>query len=1128
MAEVPAVNALMRDAVARYDWSRTTLGPMESWPQSLRTVLGVVMDTPFAMLIMWGPDLIQMYNDGYIPIFGDKHPRSLGQAAQECWADIWNDVGPLLRGVYERGEAVFFENLPLMMQRHGGYQQAYFTFSYSPVREDDTVRGVICVVNETTAHVLREREMAERAEALAEIDRVKTQFFNNVSHEFRTPLTLMLGPLEELARTIPEYELRQSADLARRNALRLQKLVNTLLDFSLVQSGLTERRDTAVDIGVLTADLASEFRSALDHAGLLLHVRVDEGLVALVDQAMYEKIVLNLLSNALKFTFEGGVTVDGSRDGNEYLLRVSDTGTGISESELPHLFERFRRVHGAKSRTHEGSGIGLALVHELVALQSGTITVESVVGAGTTFTVRLPILGDRADAAPAAGDTKLLRQGFREEAESIVRNVTQVAVHREKHAASVLVADDNGDLRTYLSRILSPLYNVTLASDGEEALKAIDEQSPPDLVVLDIMMPRVDGFECARRLRENPRTAAVPVLFLSARAGTEAVADALRHGDEYIVKPFTAADLLARVENLLKRFDERRTSDGERRDLARERTENALLAAVADRFIAAGDTMTVAGAAANVLVPGFADWAVLYEPQSDGVLRALAVRHHSAAKAELGTLVEQRYPYRIGDGSPPASAFASGEALFVPVVTPELYSRAARDREHEAVLGALNLHSMMYLPVKIGTAVAAVLAVVRSENPNPFDERDLVFAQRFAARTALALESVKEYERDRTVALTLQRALLPGALPEVEGLRFSASYTPAAQESLIGGDWYDSFLLPDGRVCLSIGDVVGHGLDAATIMAMLRQALRALAQQTSGPADVLRQLNRLLVGQELGRLATAVVAYFDPVTLQIVVANAGHPYPIVVHEDDSVDTLEAGGMMLGVIQDAEFFETRIRLQPKESFVLHTDGYIENERDAEAGEAKLLRALSRSHQLHDPAPQVHREVLGSDAPRDDAALLIMTVAEFQPKLLVRIPATPEAASMARSTIRRFLAASGLEPSRQADMLVAVGEAVINAIEHAYAGGRGEVLISGHLDENEVEMEIEDFGRWNEAIPEAAQRGYGLPLMHAFARVLAIDKKPGGTRVRLSSRLAASQSELVPEGRLNEALVARDRL
>ncbi len=331
--ERPSTNPVMREALRAFDWGSTPIGPSETWPQSLRTVLSLALDTPFAMMIMWGPDLIQLYNDGYIAILGDKHPGSIGQAAADCWADIWPEVGPMLLAVYHRGEPVYHENLPLRMTRHGGVEEAYFTFSYSPIRDADRIGGLICVVSETTAHVLREREADERAAALAALDRAKTQFFNNVSHEFRTPLTLMLGPLEELTRTLPQFEQRRTADLARRNAIRLQKLVNTLLDFSLMQSGLAAAQREPVAAEDLTHDIVSEFRSAYESAGLELRFEPGGGgPPLLLDRTMYEKVVLNLLSNALKFTFTGGVVVSTAREGKRSSCASATAGSASRPS----------------------------------------------------------------------------------------------------------------------------------------------------------------------------------------------------------------------------------------------------------------------------------------------------------------------------------------------------------------------------------------------------------------------------------------------------------------------------------------------------------------------------------------------------------------------------------------------------------------------------------------------------------------------------------------------------------------------------------------------------------------------------------------------------------------------------
>ncbi len=235
-------------------------------------------------------------------------------------------------------------------------------------------------------------EERRRSEALAELDRAKTTFFSNVSHEFRTPLTLMLGPIEDALAEPLEPLQRQRLEVLQRNALRLQKLVNSLLDFSRIEAGRIQARYEATDLARLTAELASVFRSAVEKAGLRLIVDCQPlGEPVYVDRDMWEKIVLNLISNAFKFTLEGEIAIELRRNGDAARLMVRDTGTGISAEQLPHIFERFHRVEGARARTHEGTGIGLALVQELVRLHGGSIDVTSVYDVGTTFTIDVPL-----------------------------------------------------------------------------------------------------------------------------------------------------------------------------------------------------------------------------------------------------------------------------------------------------------------------------------------------------------------------------------------------------------------------------------------------------------------------------------------------------------------------------------------------------------------------------------------------------------------------------------------------------------------------------------------------------------------------------------------------------------------
>ena len=425
----------------------------------------------------------------------------------------------------------------------------------------------------------------KRAEGLAEIDRVKTAFFSNLSHEFRTPLTLMLGPLAELRQQLalnegpPSEEQLAEIDIAHRNGMRLLKLVNALLDFSRIEAGRMEASFEPVELGGLTAELASTFRSAIEKAGLRFVVDCPTtGDEAFVDRGMWEMIVLNLLSNAFKFTLEGEIVVR-LRKSTELELTVTDTGAGIPEAELPRLFERFHRVAGARGRTHEGSGIGLALVHELVRLHGGTITVESSLGRGTSFKVAIPAgshhLPREQVRSSGAQNPGTRARAFVEEAMhwlpadkrsgEIDGAPAQAPDSLRRHR--ILVVDDNADMRAYIARLLGERYAVDSASDGEEALSAIKARAP-DVVVSDIMMPRLDGFGLLERLRADADTAAIPVILLSARAGEEARIEGLKSGaDDYLVKPFTARNLVGRVEAQIARAEARSAMERQRKQL---------------------------------------------------------------------------------------------------------------------------------------------------------------------------------------------------------------------------------------------------------------------------------------------------------------------------------------------------------------------------------------------------------------------------------------------------------------------------------------------------------------------------------------------------------------------------------
>jgi signal transduction histidine kinase/DNA-binding response OmpR family regulator len=439
-----------------------------------------------------------------------------------------------------------------------------------------------------------------RAEALRELDQAKTTFFSNVSHELRTPLTLMLGPTEDLLSgeigPITQVQREQLAML-HRNELRLLKLVNTLLDFSRIEAGRVQLSYQLTELPRFTAELASSFRAAVERAGIKLIVntpRMPAGaLDAYVDREMWEKIVLNLLSNAFKHTFAGEIEValEASADGRAALLRVRDTGIGIPADQLPRLFERFHRVPNAKSRTHEGTGIGLALVQELVRMHGGEIEVESIEGVGSTFTVHIPLGSSHLDPsridaertqAHTHGGTEVYtaeanrwiaaqRGAAVETPNDVYDGISEAGIgadaeygvdHGVDHGddapsdeTRILFVDDNADMRDYVARLLRGRgWSVEVAVDGLDALDAISAATSGaqarefDVVLSDVMMPRLDGFGLLHAIRENPSTRRIPVILLSARAGEEARVEGLDAGaDDYLVKPFSARELIARV-----------------------------------------------------------------------------------------------------------------------------------------------------------------------------------------------------------------------------------------------------------------------------------------------------------------------------------------------------------------------------------------------------------------------------------------------------------------------------------------------------------------------------------------------------------------------------------------------------
>ncbi|MEP1060990.1 MULTISPECIES: ATP-binding protein [Cyanophyceae] len=885
-----------------HDWSQTPVGSVQSWSQSLKSLIKTLLTSRYPMVLTWGAEFTQFYNDAYSQLIGDKHPAALGTDIRETLAEAWDTLGPMIQRVMATGVANWTPALLLLLERAGYREESYFSVSHAPAEDDaGQIVGMLAVCSEVTQQVLGERQLRllrdlaaqtgetrsvqdtcqdlmaaiaahpldvplallylresdgktltlqgtvglaadeqlvpdsialttdavtshplwslapaasgetilveeldhhmtvpggpwnepvhtalmmpiasssqtatlgvlvtgvnpnraldegyrsfyelligqvslsirnaqayeeerRRAEMLAELDRAKTAFFSNVSHEFRTPLTLMLGPLEELSNTLDgqlQPDQREQLQLIQRNGLRLQKLVNTLLDFSRIEAERVQASYEPTDLAAYTAELASMFRSLIERTGMSLSVDCPAlPAPVYVDRDLWEKVVLNLMSNAFKFTFTGSITVRLQPVGNAVALSVTDTGVGIPEAELPRLFERFHRVSGTRSRTYEGSGIGLSFVQELVKLHGGTIRVTSQVDCGTTFTIAIPfgtthlpqnqIEVTRTPASTALGANPYLAEASR----WIAEEGTETQRHKDTGAAlsdlsaspllpfstssdtspvRILLADDNADMRDYVKRLLSQYCEVETVTNGLEALQAI-AQRLPDLVLSDVMMPGLDGFGLLRELRANPRTKEIPMILLSARAGEESRIEGLEAGaDDYLIKPFSARELLARVEASLKLGQLRKAAAQQKQEALRVEAQTArdnlesLLARIDDQFLAldrewrytyVNDRVTEVTGVARENLLGRSLWEVFPETVNSQFEREV----HRAITEQTPVQFEYFYPQWNRWFENHVYPSADGVSIIVTEITARKQAEAQL-RESEKFLQAIN------------------------------------------------------------------------------------------------------------------------------------------------------------------------------------------------------------------------------------------------------------------------------------------------------------------------------------------------------------------------------------------------------------------------------------------------------
>jgi signal transduction histidine kinase/CheY-like chemotaxis protein len=1271
----------MGGRILSYDWPGHPLGDPAEWSAAVRTTVATALACRFPTVLWLGDQLRLIYNDGYIPMLGDKHPSALGCAGADVWWDIWDVIGPLLDGVVTTGKATWSDDLKLMTVNDGRRRERYFTFTYSPIiGAGGAVEGVFCAVAETTEQVLSERRLRtlstlaaalmdaqsvetaldtaidvcarhpadlpfaavyasdeadrpgrlrratpgatavmpqllasftdrgsveadglrlvpglpavlpslaarlgtdcpeqalvitlsgmadavtdgsstaalvlglsrytplddqyrgfcrlvadqvsatmanatayqgerRRAESLAQLDQAKTTFLANVSHEFRTPLTLMLGPLDDaLASLSGDDALADRLRIVQRNGRRLLRLVNELLDFSRIEAGQSQPQLAVVDLGALTAGIASSFAEVCRIAGIEL-VLDCRAAWAEADAAMWETIVLNLISNAFKYTLTGSITVTVApgRDGGA-TITVSDTGTGIAAEHLPRLFDRFYRPAGTGGRTAEGSGIGLALVRSLAEMHHGTIDVDSTPGQGTTVRVSLP--GTHAGPS-ASADASIVRSpkgnDYADEALGWLgaRSTAERALSSRQ---LVLVADDNADMRRHLATVLGSRWDVVEAGDGRQAL-GLARRCQPDLLITDVMMPELDGFGLIAAIRADAGLASLPVIMLSARAGPEAVGDGLAAGaDNYLVKPFTSADLISHVAARLEAAArDRSPSPG---DEASQR-ERALASLTADM-----------GAAESV-------------SQALELLLKSPVCSLRATAVTVGLLDETGSKLRItyaGD----LTSDVTDRYYLVSLSSPVLLAETARTDQRMVIpdTAALDARFLAEATDKARVIRASILEPLHADDgavlgamgvgwpgPREISPADTELTRRVAAILARAVARISVAEREHQIAMSLQERLLGlGVISPVAAV--SAAYQPAGEVMRVGGDWYTATPLGPARIGISAGDVVGHGLPAATVMSQLRSALGAAALATSDPAAVIDLLDRYAQTLDDAAFATVAYAIVDTTEGTVSYACAGHPYPLVVGPEGTVTWLQDGRRPpLAVRSFAPGLDAptgSADLPPGSLLLLYTDGLIERRSEPlDDGFARLTTAAAGCARL--PAGQACSALISQMTPgqgyEDDVAIIAVRPAGTTATSHVdAMPASFSELRPARDRMRGWLAHLGTSRATTHDVLLGTGEALSNAMEHGSDLDPGHtVSVEAFAAGEEISVTVTDSGRWlkDSTASRADNRGRGLKLIHGLAEHSQTARTILGTQVTMTYRLG-------PDGPIRKGQHAR---
>lgn len=674
-------------------------------------------------------------------------------------------------------------------------------------------------------------------------------------------------------------------------------------------------------------------------------------------------------------------------------------------------------------------------------------------------------------------------------------------------STGILLVDDHEENLLALEAVLAPLgQRLVCARSGEEALRRLlsDEFA---VILLDVRMPGMDGFETARYINARERTRHTPIIFLTGHdADTEYVFQGYEAGAvDYVLKPFEPAVMRSKVLVFVRLHHERTQRIRE----AGARAQAEAVTSTVRKLQSLSDAALAHLQMDELLPELLGRTAALFDAATAGLMLADQDQTRLTLQATHGLEVfDERHTVSVGEGFLGRALAASGAVALAQV---------APDSALHHSLAATGVRSLLAAPLVVEDTRLGVLylGALASEH---FSTADAELMSLGAERAAIALDHARSFEHERRLVEMLQRSLLPERLPDLDELELAARYLPSGSAAKVGGDWYDAILLPDGRVGLAIGDVVGHGMRAATVMGELRNALRAYVLEGHPPGQAVTRLNDLVESiHGEGMAATVTLIILDPSSGHACLANAGHLPALLVSPDRHAHYMEHhSGLPLGVGGlDMARAEHQFTLPLGSTLLLFTDGLVERRgQSIDDGLAHLRRAVRQGpSDMEELCTHILGELLGDSPAGDDVALLAVRLRPPRlGHLALRLPAEANSVPVARHAVARFLDEHGADAEASFALKLAVSEAAANAIEHAYDHTDHEFEVVAELRSEGVHLTVRDRGRWR--APRGQARGHGLSLIERLIDRLDVQRSDSGTTLRMFKCLTDSHTPPVP--------------